>query len=116
MRQLLLIDPLEKLNIKKDSSLMLALAMQKQGIETYVFFEEDFSIQNQEAQKVRAHSFNGTLKDDGIYLGSFELKDSKILELTTSDIVHMRLDPPFDSRYLRILWMLDHWVHLGIKV
>jgi glutathione synthase len=116
MRQLLLIDPISKLNIKKDSSLMLALAMQKRGIETYVFFESDFAVHNQGQQKLRVHSFKGTLKDDGIYLASFETTDEKVIELNTSDVIHMRLDPPFDSRYLRILWMLDNLVAKGIKV
>ncbi len=116
MRQLLLIDPLSKLNIKKDSTLMLALAMQKRGIETYLFFENDFAITNLGQQKLRVHSFKGTLKEDQIYLASFETTDEKVIELNTSDVIHMRLDPPFDSRYLRILWMLDHLVSMGIKV
>ncbi|HXH74931.1 MAG TPA: hypothetical protein VNJ08_08200 [Bacteriovoracaceae bacterium] len=116
MRQLLLIDPIAKLNTRKDSSLMLALAMQKKGIETYVFFENDFAIQNQGPQKLTVHSFKGTLEDNEIYLKSFETTDTKVLVLSEQDVVHMRLDPPFDSRYLRILWMLDHWVSLGIPV
>lgn len=116
MRQLLLIDPLDKLNIKKDSSLMLALAMQKRGIETYIFFESDFAIHNQGTQKLRVHSFKGTLKEDQIYLASFETTGEKVIELNQSDVIHMRLDPPFDSRYLRILWMLDNLVAQGIKV
>lgn len=116
MRHLLLIDPISKLNIKKDSSLMLALAMQKRGIETYLFFENDFAITNQGTQKLRVHSFKGTLKDDQIYLATFETMDEKVIELNTTDVIHMRLDPPFDSRYLRILWMLDHLVSMGIKV
>jgi glutathione synthase len=116
MRQLLLIDPISKLNIKKDSSLMLALAMQKRGIETYVFFENDFAIHNQGNQKLRVHSFKGSLKEDGIYLAGFETLHEKVIELNSSDVIHMRLDPPFDSRYLRILWMLDHLVAQGIKV
>lgn len=116
MRQLLLIDPLSKLNIKKDSTLMLALAMQKRGIETYLFFENDFAITNLGQQKLRVHSFKGTLQEDQIYLASFETTDEKVIELNTSDVIHMRLDPPFDSRYLRILWMLDHLVSMGIKV
>ena len=116
MRHLLLIDPIEKLNIRKDSTLMLALAMQKRGIECYVLFEKDFAIHNLGTQKLRVHSFKGTLKEDQIYLASFETTDEKVIELNTSDVVHMRLDPPFDSRYLRILWMLDHLVSQGIKV
>jgi glutathione synthase len=116
MRQLLLIDPLSRLNIKKDSTLMLALAMQKRGVETYLFFENDFAITNQGKQKLRVHSFKGTLKEDQIYLASFETTDEKVIELNNTDVIHMRLDPPFDSRYLRILWMLDHLVSIGIKV
>lgn len=116
MRHLLLIDPLEKLNIKKDSTLMLALAMQKRGIETYIFFERDFAIQNTGVQKLRVHTFSGALKEDGIYLKEFKTTSEKIIELDAQDVIHMRLDPPFDSRYLRILWMLDHLVALGIKV
>lgn len=116
MRHLLLIDPLEKLTIKKDSSLMLALALQKRGIETYLFFEKDFAIDNQGLHKLTVHSFKGTLKDNGIYLASFETTGSQIIELGKSDLIHMRLDPPFDSRYLRILWMLDNLVANGIRV
>ncbi len=116
MRQLLLIDPLERLTIKKDSSLMLALAMQRRGIETYIFFERDFAIHNLGPQKLRVHSFRGTLREDQIYLADFETFDEKVIELTTDDVIHMRLDPPFDSRYLRILWMLDNLVAMGIKV
>jgi glutathione synthase len=116
MRQLLLIDPLVKLNIKKDSSLMLALTMQRRGVETYVFFESDFAINNQGPQKLRVHSFKGSFKEDQIYIENFETTDEKVIELNTSDVIHMRLDPPFDSRYLRILWMLDHLVSMRIKV
>jgi glutathione synthase len=116
MRHLLLIDPLERLNIKKDSSLMLALALQKRGIETYIFFEKDFAIDNDGKPKLTVHSFKGSLKDDQIYLEAFETTGSKIIDLDENDLIHMRLDPPFDSRYLRILWMLDHLVSQGIKV
>lgn len=116
MRHLLLIDPIEKLNIKKDSSLMLALAMQRRGIECFVFFEKDFAVHNQGTQKLTVHSFKGSLKDDGIYLASFETTGSQVVELGSQDLIHMRLDPPFDSRYLRILWMLDELVQKGIKV
>jgi glutathione synthase len=38
MKHILFIDPIEKLNIKKDSSLMLALALRKEGHEVYLLF------------------------------------------------------------------------------
>ncbi len=116
MRQLLLIDPIEKLNTKKDSSFMLALALQRRGIETYVFFEKDFAIHNQGVQKLTVHSFEGRFKEDGFYMESFKTTGQKEIELNHSDVIHMRLDPPFDSRYLRVLWMLDHLSQNGIQV
>lgn len=116
MRHLLLIDPLARLNIKKDSTLMLALAMQRKGIETYVFFESEFGIQNQGPHKLTVHSFKGATKPDGIYLDHFETTGAKVIDLHQTDVIHMRLDPPFDSRYQRVLWMLDHLVSSGIKV
>ncbi len=116
MRHLLLIDPLERLNVKKDSSMMLALALQKRGFETYIFFEKDFAVVNEGTPKLTVHSFKGTLKEDQIYLASFEKTVSKIIELGRNDLIHMRLDPPFDSRYQRILWMLDQLVSQGIRV
>lgn len=116
MRHLLLIDPLSKLNIKKDSSLMLAHSLQKRGIETYVLFENDFAIHNLGPQKLRVHNFKSSLKDGSFYLSNFEVTSEKTIELDASDVLHMRLDPPFDSKYLRILWMLDHLVSMGIKI
>lgn len=117
MRHLLLIDPIEKLNVKKDSSFMLALALQKRGIETYVFFEKDFATHNQGTQKLTVHAFSGELKEDGIYMSAFKTTDTKVIELSAAtDIIHMRLDPPFDSRYLRILWMLDDLAQMGIQI
>lgn len=116
MRHLLLIDPLDKLNIKKDSSLMLALSLQRRGIECFVFFEKDFAIHNQGTQKLTVHAFKGSFKPDGIYMESFETTESKVIELGPTDLIHMRLDPPFDSRYLRILWMLDDLCEKGIQV
>ena len=51
-------------------------------------------------------SFNGSLRDGSFYLESFSLGESRMIELGRKDIIHMRLDPPFDTKYLRILWML----------
>lgn len=116
MKHILLIDPLENLNIKKDSSLMLALSLKARGIETYMVFEKDFSLQNITKPHLKVYDFEGSFREDGIYLEKFELTEGKVVALHHDDILHMRLDPPFDSKYLRILWMLDHFHAYGIKV
>jgi glutathione synthase len=116
MRHFLLIDPLEKLNIKKDSSLLLALTLQERGIETFLFFQKDFSINNTSSQRLKVYKFKGHKKNESVYLNDFQITDSFLIDLNTSDVIHMRLDPPVDGRYLRVLWMLDHLSSSGIRV
>lgn len=107
MAHIFFIDPLEKLNIKKDSTLMMALTFQQMGIECYLLFEDDFFVTNDQAPELVVHSFEGAFKEDGFYLDRLEKKNSKILKITKNEVIHMRIDPPYDSRYQRYLWMLD---------
>lgn len=116
MKHILFIDPIEKLNPKKDSSLMLALTMKKEGQEVYLLFEKDFYVSNKNKLELDVYDFDGSFYEDGCYLKSFELKAEKHIELTTSDCIHMRIDPPFDTRYLRYLWMLRFYQTRGVKV
>lgn len=116
MRHILFIDPLEKLNPKKDSTLMLATTMKEQGVEVFLLFEKDFYVSNKAKNILKVYDFEGSFYEDGAYLKSFTLKDSRDLEIGKLDTVHMRIDPPFDTRYLRYLWMLRYYMVQGIKV
>ncbi len=116
MKHILFIDPIEKLNPKKDSTLMMATTMKEQGIEVYLLFEKDFYVSNKLKNNFKVYDFQGEFYEDGCYQKSFELKESKIVELTTKDTIHMRIDPPFDTRYLRYLWMLRYFKNSGINV
>lgn len=107
MAHIFFIDPLEKLNVKKDSTLMMALTFQEMGIESYLLFEEDFYITNDEEAKLHVYNFDGTFKEDGFYIESLLKKGCIPHEITSHDVIHMRIDPPYDSRYQRYLWMLD---------
>lgn len=115
MRHIFYIDPLEKLNLKKDSTLMLALTMQLRGVECLLLFEKNLSWSNQ-GTELRVHRFIGTFKDDGAYIASFSLASEEGIKLRSTDTLHMRLDPPFDGRYLRYLWLLDQWEREGVRV
>ncbi len=101
----LFIDPLEKLSPKKDSSLQLALALKESGRAVYLLFEEDFFFGNHEAPTWRVFDFKGSFEKDSAYLKEFELSDQKSLKIGPHCVFHMRIDPPFDTRYLRYLWM-----------
>jgi glutathione synthase len=115
-RHILFIDPIEKLNPKKDSTLMLAMTMKEQGITVYLLFEKDFYVSNKSKNILKVYDFQGSFYEDGAYLKNFEMKESLNIELTIKDTLHMRIDPPFDTRYLRYLWMLRYYQVQGISV
>nr|BDT27252.1 glutathione synthetase [Bacteriovorax sp. HI3] len=116
MKHVLFIDPIEKLNPKKDSSLMLATTMKAQGMDVYLLFEKDFYINNKAKSVFKLYDFEGDFYEDGAYLKHFALKEPVVLEMNKGDVIHMRIDPPFDTRYLRYLWMLRYYSTHGIKV
>lgn len=115
-RHIFLIDPLEKLVIKKDSTLMLALTMKQKGISCFVLFEKDFYYTNLPDYTLTVQNFRGEFKDDDIYLQNFEIEESIEIIPSLGDVVHMRFDPPFDGRYLRTLWALEGLKDRGVKV
>ena len=113
MRHLFYIDPIEKLNTKKDSSLMFALTAQEQGHECLLLFEKDLAWSNH-SSPLRTFKFSANF--DGFYLKNFKVTETTHTSLRPGDILHMRLDPPFDGRYLRYLWLLDQWERKGVRV
>jgi glutathione synthase len=118
-RHIFLIDPLEKLNFKKDTSLFMALTLSQQSQECYLLFCDDFYFMNhQTSPTVKVYSFQGQFVKDHFYLENFsvDFTHPRTLQLNENDTVHMRIDPPFDSRYNRYLWILLEWEKQGIRV
>jgi glutathione synthase len=107
-RHVFFIDPIDKLNPPKDSTLMIAIRMKERGHQVSLLFEKDFYFENRwNTPRLTLYDFSGSFVKDSFYLEEFSLGQAEALELDPGDVVHMRLDPPFDSRYLRYLWMLD---------
>jgi glutathione synthase len=113
MMHVFYIDPLEKLNTKKDSTLLLALTMQAAGVPCRVLFEKDLAWGNLPSVMV-THRFEGAL--NGSYITDFRLTGEETWTPAKGQTLHMRLDPPFDGRYLRYLWILDQWERQGVRV
>ena len=113
---ILFIDPIEKLNPKKDSSFRLASTMKNSGVDVYLLFEKDFYLSNKSNFNFKVYDFKSEFYEDGCYLKSFELGESLQVSMTKEDTLHMRIDPPFDARYLRYLWMLRFYQEKGIRV
>jgi glutathione synthase len=53
------------------------------------------------------YRFEGQLAEDGYYLQNFNLTEKFEKKIDHSDTIHMRIDPPYDMRYQRYLWMLE---------
>jgi len=116
MKHILFIDPLTKLALEKDTSLLLALTLKENNIPTWLLFEEDLYWNNSsDPLEINVHDFSGSI-DSHYYLNDFRLLDKKRITLDAGDIVHMRIDPPFDLRYLRFLWILNAMKKNGIRV
>lgn len=116
MKHLLFIDPLDKLVVKKDSSLMLALSLKEKGHQVFLLFEEDFYWTNLNLSQLKVYNFQGKIDATSLYIKEFTILNEQIIPLECDDIIHMRIDPPFDSRYLRYLWMLKAISLKGIRV
>lgn len=95
---------------------MLATTMKEMGVKVYLLFEKDFYVSNKSKKILTVYDFDSAFYEDGAYLKKFELGGSTEIELEREDIIHMRIDPPFDTRYLRYLWMLRYYQVHGIKV
>lgn len=115
-RHIILLDKLEKLSIKKDSTLLFAHTLKSLGKDVLLLFEDDFYLTNHQAPHYRLYDFDSLLEEDGVYLKKFSLSGQKIAQVANTDLIHMRLDPPFDSRYLRICWMLKGLRPFGVDV
>lgn len=112
----ILIDPLEKLVIKKDSTLLLAHTLKESGHQVHLVFTRDLYLSNTHAPYLHVYDFVSILDPDHFGLEKFVLGGERISELQAGDFFHMRLDPPLDSRYLRICWMLSKLKTYGVKV
>lgn len=115
-RHFFLIDPLEKLTPLKDSSLLLAATLKEKGHECWLLFENDLTYQNTGLPFLQVWDFDYQFSLGSKLLESFGPSEGRKLYLSPGDTLHMRLDPPIDSRYMRALWLLDSLEKQGISI
>ncbi len=116
MKHFFVIDPIEKLNIKKDSSLFWALTLKKMGHEVYLFFRQDLYITNLDKSPMfDVLEFEGRLGTN-LYIDHLSILEKTKVTLHQNDVIHIRLDPPFNEHYLHTLWLLRYWENQGIRV
>ena len=107
----IVMDPVESINPKKDSTLAMMLAAQRRGWN--IFYTQTSAISLKQ-QKVVATLQSITVYDD--LSCWFELGEPQQMELSALDVILMRKDPPFDMQYIYATYLLEQAETAGALV
>ena len=102
-RHLFIIDPLEELNLKLDSSLRMARALAARGHRIFFATLQDLSWRSGRTG-AWARCEEATFAGDAV---KPELEQKIPHSLQDFEAIHMRKDPPFDLAYIEATWLLD---------
>ena len=104
-------DPIESIAFKKDSSLAILLNAQERGHEL-IYMEPDSLFLTEKGPYAKVYDV--LVKDDPN--DWFSLGNVRIIPLEELDLIIMRQDPPFDSSYIYNTYVLDQAETRGVKV
>jgi glutathione synthase len=94
------IDPIEKLNVKKDTTLALMRESQKRGFQNYTITLADLFLEDDSPMALAERTELGG--PDG-----YQVLERSLMALQDLDVVLMRKDPPFDVEYIMATYILD---------
>ncbi len=96
-------DPIELINIKTDTTFLLALAAQKRGHRLYYYQPKSLTFEN---DTIYASAYPLTVENtEGAH---FKLGKQEQLDLMKTDVILVRQDPPYDMAYLTSCHLLEH--------
>ena len=96
-------DPIESIDIRSDSTFVMALEAQARGYSLYHYLPQDLVLSH---GKVSAFARALILKQE---VGNhFTLGEKEWIDLSLVDVVLMRQDPPFDMAYITATHILEH--------
>jgi glutathione synthase len=98
----IVMDPIESITPKKDSSLAMLLEASRRGAEIHYFEQQDLRMIS---GKAIGSSTLITVRDD--YDDWFDFGETRDVELGDLDAILMRKDPPFDMEYIYTTYILD---------
>lgn len=110
-RLAVLMDPIQKLKIHKDTTFAMLLEAQRRGLEVHVFEQRELGLRDGRAWlRTRATR----VRDDPA--GWFEQAEATIRDAGEFDWILLRKDPPFDSEYLYDTQILERAEACGTLV
>ena len=104
-------DPIESIHFKKDSTLAMLLAAQKRGFSLHYMKLEDLFVRDGES---RAHMRGLQVANDPQRW--FELDAPRTRPLGELDVILMRKDPPFDMEFVYSTYILERAEAAGTLV
>ncbi len=104
-------DPIESITVKKDTTLAMLLAAQKREWPIYYMLQSDLYSDQGEA---RAQMLDLTVADDPQHW--YSLGASHDLALAELDVILMRKDPPFNLDYIYSTYLLEQAQRQGTLI
>ena len=98
----ILMDPIESINIKKDSSFAMLLEAQSRKHQLFYLEQKDLFLQD---NRVMAHIAPLTVEDNPEQW--FNKSETSITPCSDIDVILMRKDPPFDMEFVYSTYLLQ---------
>jgi len=104
-------DPIDRINPKKDSTLAMLLAAMRRGWSLHYMEQGDLSVRDGKPYaRMRPLRVRDDLRD------WFELGEAQTASLAELDVILMRKDPPFDIEYIETTYLLERAATEGVLV
>ncbi len=107
----MVMDSIDHINIKKDTSFAMLLEAQARGWELHYMELGDLFLRNG-----KAFARTRTVKVERNPAKWFEFTSEQTIELSALNVILMRKDPPFDSEFLYATYMLELAESAGVYV
>ncbi|TXR54346.1 glutathione synthase [Reinekea thalattae] len=107
----IIMDPIEQVNYKKDSSLAMLWAAAERGWQLHYLTPSDLYLENGQAMGL-AHPLKVFKDPDHFY----EKGEAVTKVLADFDVILMRKDPPFDNEYIYATYLLENAERQGTLV
>jgi len=104
-------DPISKINIKKDSSFAMLIEAQSRNHELYYLEQSDLVL-----KKGLLFANASKLKVEQNENKWFELEPANMMPISEMDVLLMRKDPPFDMEFVYSTYMLELAQQSGVLI
>ena len=95
-------DPIEKINIKTDTTLLLALEAQRRNYKIYYYEAKNLTFYNK-----TIYALSKEVKFYENKKKFYYIKRSKLLDLSKTNFILMRQNPPFNMDYITATFLLE---------